>query len=169
MIFQIGDRVLVDMRANGRCDYEAECVNGMTGTIVLYDGRPGIRFDQKFDGGHDLGGVCEYGFGRWVSAGSLILIDEMDDVEINDDDFTMILSKESDLTPDDPFAGKYFHSEIGRLPECEGRWVVRTIRRFGKCRSTKYVVKFDGVRAFQIVDESELVVKYGNKKCRRVS
>lgn len=63
--FKVGDRV----EMTGIWDH-AE--TGMKGVIVciLNNGTKdpfGVRFDEKFDGGHDLGGRCPNGYGHWVS------------------------------------------------------------------------------------------------------
>lgn len=103
----------------------------------------------------------------------MVLIDDSipDDLDVSDDDlYSVLICAREELTPDDPLAGMFFHSTIREEPNLEGRRVVRTIRPFGRRSSTtKFVVKFDGVREYQTVDESELVVSYGNKKRRRVS
>lgn len=64
--FKVGDRVRVIK------DY-ASAKKGMVGTIAVVDNPElygakmiGVKFDKRFQGGHDLNGMCKCGYGQWV-------------------------------------------------------------------------------------------------------
>lgn len=64
------------------------------GVIAIIDSNAvGVVWDIKFDGGHDLGGLCEYGYGWWVNADDLNLVFEYDD---KDYDMTPATDEELD-------------------------------------------------------------------------
>lgn len=71
----VGSRVIVIK------DYD-DAHEGMAGTVLIQnidkgweEGLQGIMFDEKFDGGHDLDGNCEYGYGQWVPPENLDSLD----------------------------------------------------------------------------------------------
>lgn len=74
--FQIGDRVVVIH------DRDHAKV-GMTGEIVAMDveGEFGVFFDESFDGGHNLCGNCPPGYGHWVKAEEIQLINSLRPVD----------------------------------------------------------------------------------------
>lgn len=66
--FKIGDRVEL---VKDRCWAKS----GMKGAIVSADGSDyGVKFDKRFDGGHDLDGKCERGYGHWAAREDMKLI-----------------------------------------------------------------------------------------------
>lgn len=72
--FKVGDRVRVIKDCNS-------AKKGMVGTIAVVDkveilgvNPIGIKFDEKFYGGHDLGGNCRFGYGQWVYPDCIELI-----------------------------------------------------------------------------------------------
>lgn len=67
--FKIGDRIkLIKDRNHAKA--------GMTGRIVadMEFGDWGIKFDEKSDGGYDLRGKCEDGYGQWIAPDEMELI-----------------------------------------------------------------------------------------------
>lgn len=69
--FKVGDRVVMTKDRDS-------AQKGMKGTIVatMECGDWGVRFDEKFDGGHDLRGKCETGYGHWIAPDEMEIFEE---------------------------------------------------------------------------------------------
>lgn len=68
-MFNVGDRVQYINNTSQRLYLEL-------GTVVYpFGGFVGVRFDKNVKG-HDLGGHCEYGHGRWVPRGNLVIVND---------------------------------------------------------------------------------------------
>ena len=66
--FKVGQRV----RTTGNwCAAE----KGTVGTIVVVKSQAGVKFDKKFEGGHNLNGECSEGYGHWIPDEYLELIE----------------------------------------------------------------------------------------------
>lgn len=73
---------------------------GMTGVIIeLHTDsvRPkwnyGVKFDQRFPGGHGCHGKCKFGYGQWVSEESIELLDEK-----KNDNWKVVITPDGDKT-----------------------------------------------------------------------
>ena len=75
--FKIGDRIrLVKDRDNAKA--------GMVGTIVsdVECGDWGVKFDNKFYGGHALNGECKSGYGHWIALDEMELLENKPQFEV---------------------------------------------------------------------------------------
>lgn len=67
--FKVGDTVKI-------CEGYPDLI-GWVGKIVTTDGGSyGVQFNERYEGFHDLGGHCEYGFGYWLLENEIELVKE---------------------------------------------------------------------------------------------
>lgn len=76
--FRVGDRVSYGSSFRLDSSSVSGPQVGDMGTVLDCDDPNyiGVEFDNAFGVGHDLGGLCSYGYGRWVEPSSIRVIDE---------------------------------------------------------------------------------------------
>lgn len=92
--YTIGDRICaaIDNPAENN-----ELRAGDTGTVVIVDEGSRLPFGIKWDvycSGHNLDGLCEYGYGWWVSGSEIIAIEDIEHIFNEDYDMPSVSDEE---------------------------------------------------------------------------